>query len=106
MFESRISARTMEKLLETKATEKPDAKAISSWSFDLEGHAKNCVKHIANWQTKQLNNHTKSPHHAWMTINLKKKKLNQVENCPQFAHKLFCNVYSWHVLAGLIFNGL
>ena len=37
MFESRISAEATEKLSETKATGKPDAETISSWSYDLEG---------------------------------------------------------------------
>ena len=44
MFESRISAGAMEKLPETKATGKPDAETISSWSYDMEGHAKKCVE--------------------------------------------------------------
>ena len=42
-FESLISAGAMEKLPETKATEKPDAETISPWSYDMEGHAKKCV---------------------------------------------------------------
>ena len=44
MFESRISAWATEKLPETKATEKPDAETISSWSHDMESHAKKCVE--------------------------------------------------------------
>ena len=43
MFESRLSAGATEKLPETKATGKLDAETISSWSFDMEGHAKKCV---------------------------------------------------------------
>ena len=54
MFESRISARAAEKLPETKATGKPDAEKISSWSYDMEGHAKKCVEDIANLRIKQL----------------------------------------------------
>ena len=46
-------------------------------------------KDIANLQVKRLNNYTQSQHDAWMTINLKKKKMSQLENCLQFAHKLF-----------------
>ena len=38
---------------------------------------RNVWKDIANWQTKQLNSNTKSQHYAWMTINLKKKKMDQ-----------------------------
>ena len=57
MFESRISAGAMEKVPETKATEKPDAETISSWSYDMEGHAKKCVERyceLANKSTQQL----------------------------------------------------
>ena len=57
MFESRISARTTEKLSETKATVKPDAETVSSWSFDMEGHAKKCVERyceLANKTTVQF----------------------------------------------------
>ena len=43
-FESRISAGTTEKLPETKATGKPDAETVSSWSYDMESHAKKCVE--------------------------------------------------------------
>ena len=57
MFESRISAGATEKLSQTKATLKPDAETISSWSWDMEGHAKRCVERyceFANRTTEQL----------------------------------------------------
>ena len=57
MFESRNSAGATEKLPETKATEKPDAETISSWSYEIEGHAKKCVERyceLANKTTQQL----------------------------------------------------
>ena len=57
MFESRISAGATEKLLETKATEKPYAETISSWSYDMQGHAKKCVERyceLANETTEQF----------------------------------------------------
>ena len=41
----------------TKATGKPDAETISSWSYDMEGHAKKCVERyceLANETTQQL----------------------------------------------------
>ena len=47
MFESRISAGAKEKP-PTRASGKPDAETISSWSFDMEGHAKKCVERYAN----------------------------------------------------------
>ena len=43
MFESRICAGAKEKL-PTRASGKPDAETISSWSYDMEGHAKKCVE--------------------------------------------------------------
>ena len=44
MFEPRISARAQEKYQRQKAREKPDAETISSWSYDIKGHAKKCVE--------------------------------------------------------------
>ena len=57
MFESRISAGATEKLPATRATGKPDAETISSWSYDMEGHAMKCVERcceLANKTTEQL----------------------------------------------------
>ena len=76
MFESRISAGAKEKL-PTRGSGKPDADIICSWSYDMEGHAKKCVEDIANLRIKKLSNETKLQHHAWMTINLKKRKMSQ-----------------------------
>ena len=56
MFESRISASATEKL-PTRASSKPDAETISSWSYEIEGHAKKCVERnceLANKTTQQL----------------------------------------------------
>ena len=67
IFESRISAGATGKIPET----------ISSWSYDMEGHAKKCVERyceLANKTAQQLH---------------KKQKWDQLENYPQFAHKLF-----------------
>ena len=53
MFESRISAGAVEKLL---VSGNSDAN-ISSWSYDMEGHAKKCVERyceLANNTTQQL----------------------------------------------------
>ena len=40
MFESRISAGATEKLPETRVSGKLDASTLSSWSYDMEGHAR------------------------------------------------------------------
>ena len=49
---------------------------------------RNVWKISANWRIKRHNNFSKSRHHARMTINLEKNKLDQFENSPQFAHKI------------------
>ena len=43
MFESRISPGAKEKL-PTRASGKPDPETISSWSYDMAGHAKKSVE--------------------------------------------------------------
>ena len=56
VFESRISGGPTEKL-PTRASGKPNAEIISSWSCDMEGHAKKCVERycqLANKTTQQL----------------------------------------------------
>ena len=65
---------------------------------------RNAWKDVANRRLKQLSNYTESQRHAWMIIN-SEKKMDQWENCPQFAHKLFWHVYTWHVPVDLIFYG-
>ena len=65
MFESRISA---------GATEKSPCSEnlrISSWSYDMEGHAEKW-NDIVSWQTKRLNNSKKYQLLALMTIISKK----------------------------------
>ena len=47
----------MEKLPGTKATGKPHTETISSWSYEMEGHAKKCVERyceLANKTTQQF----------------------------------------------------
>ena len=66
---------------------------------------RNARKDIANFRIKRRNKFSKSRRHAWMTINLKVKKWDQLETCPQFAYKLLSNVYKWLVLIDLIFYG-
>ena len=41
---------------------------------------------IANLRIKRLGKYLKSRRHAWIIIN-SKKKVSQLENCPQFAHE-------------------
>ena len=62
MFESRISAERVEKL------PFPQNLRISSWSYDMAGHAKKCVERYC-----ELGNITNYQLHALMTIISKKK---------------------------------
>ena len=84
MFESRISAGGLEKL------PFPQNIRISSWSYDMVGHAKKCVERyceLANKTTQQL--YKVYLLHASMTTTSKKKKQNLLENCQIHALKLF-----------------
>ena len=75
---------------------------ISSWSYDMEGHAKKCVERyceLANRTTQQLYKV------SLMNISSKKKNWNPWEICQTYALKLFWNAYTWHVLEDLIFYG-
>ena len=58
---------------------------LSSWSCDMEGHAKKC------WRIKQRNNYTKSQRHALMTINSKEEEKRSVGDfstiCSQIVQK-------------------
>ena len=89
MFEARISAGAKEKR-PTRASVKPGVETISSWSYDMERHAKTCVDRYCELVNKK--NSTKSLHHAWMTINSKNRKLvsssivySLLTNCSQMS---------------------
>ena len=59
MFESKISAGAVEKLTETRVSGKLDAITVSSWSYDMEGHAKKCEERfceLVNKTSQQLHN--------------------------------------------------
>ena len=83
MFESRISAGGLEKL------PFPQNIRISSWSYDMAGHAKKCVERYCELSNRRLSNSTKYLLHASMTTTSKKKKQNLLENCQIHALKLF-----------------
>ena len=82
MFESRISAGGVEKL------PYPQNLRISSWSYDMAGHAKKCVERYCELE-RRLSNSTKYLLHASMTTTSNKKKHNLLENCQIHALKLF-----------------
>ena len=68
MFESRISAGATEKLPCSGNL------SVSSWSYDMEGHAKKCKERYCELATGRLNNFIKYVLHASMTTTSKKKK--------------------------------
>ena len=83
MFESRISAGGLEKL------PFPQNIRISSWSYDMVGHAKKCVERyceLANKTTQQL---YKVSTPCIDDTTTKRKKQNLLENCQVHALKLF-----------------
>ena len=83
MFESRISAGGVEKL------PFPQNLRISSWSYDMAGHAKKCVERYCELANKTIQQLYKVSLHASMTTTSKKKKQNLLENCQIHALKLF-----------------
>ena len=76
MCESRIAVGATDKL---PRREKPHAKTVA-WSYDMEGHAQNALRDIANWRTTRQSHCTKSQVLAWMIITSRKRNLNKLEN--------------------------
>ena len=89
MFESRISAGAVENYQKQEPRRNLMPKRCLHGPMKWKVMQRNAWKDIANLQIKRLNNYTKSQRHAWMSINSKKKKMDQLETCPQFGHKLF-----------------
>ena len=99
MFESRISAGGTEKLPYF------DNFRISSWSFDMAGHAKKCVERyceLANKTTQQLYK-VSTPciddHH------FKEEETKSVGELSKVCSQIVVNVYTWQELEDLIFYG-
>ena len=89
MFESRMSAWAMENYQKQKPRGNLMPKRYLHGPMTSKVMERNAWKVFVNWRTNQLNSYTKSQLHVLTTINLMKKNLDQLENCPQFAHKLF-----------------
>ena len=68
MFESRISTEGVEKLPFTQNLR------ISSWSYDMDGHAKKCVERCCELANKTTQQVYKYLLHASMTTTSRKKK--------------------------------
>ena len=65
---------------------------------------RNVWNDIVSWRTKHLNNSTKSQLRV-LTTTLQRKNWNLGKNYQKYAHKLYWNAYTWHVLEDLIFYG-
>ena len=79
--------------------------SISSWSCDMEGHAKKCVERyceLANKTTQQLYK-VSTPciddHH------FKEEELNSVGELSNVCSQIVLKWFSWHVLEDPIFHG-
>ena len=83
MFEFRISAGRVEKLLFLKIF--VFLHGLMTWLV----MQRSVWNDIVSWQTGRLSNSTKYLLHASMTTTSKKKKQNLLENCHKFALKLF-----------------
>ena len=60
----------------TRASGKLGADTISSWSYDMEGHAKKCVERYCEQNNSTIIQQSRDAMHG-MTIHLKKKKMSQ-----------------------------
>ena len=99
MFQSRISTGWTEKFPCS------DNLRISSWSYDMVGHAKKCVEwycELANKTTQQLYK-VSTPciddHH------FKEEELKSVGELSNVCSQIVKNAYTWHVMDDLIFYG-
>ena len=99
MVESRISAGAKEKL-PTRASGKPDAETISSWSYDMEGHAKKCVDRYCELAKKKTQQCFKVA-----TPCMDDHQFKEEDN-ESVGDNLFSNVSIWLVLGDLISCGL
>ena len=99
MIESRISAGRVEKL------PFPQNLRISSWSYDMAGHAKTCVERyceLANKTTQQLYK-VSTPciddHH------FKEEELKSVGELSNASSQIVLKCFTWHELDNPIFYG-
>ena len=83
MFESGISAERTEKLPYSENLR------TSSWSSDMEGHAKKCVERYCELANKTTQQFCKVSTPFIDDHHFKKEEINLLENCHMYALKLF-----------------
>ena len=84
MLESKIYARTTEK---PPYSEKL-GEHMSSWSYDIEGHAKKCVERYCELAKKQLNISTRSQLHALTTTKFKDQEMGSVGEMSEVCSRI------------------
>ena len=84
MFESKISAGTMENYFILRSLAQTFPRGPVTWKVTR----RNAWKDIANLQIKRLYNYTKSQLHVLTTITSKKKKWDLLENCQTFCSQI------------------
>ena len=79
---------------------------ISSWSYDMEGHAKKCVERyceLANKTTQQL---YKVSTPCINDHRFNEEEMNSVGELSQVCSQIVLKVDTWHELEDLMFYGL
>ena len=76
---------------------------ISSWSYDMEGHAKKCVERYCEMRNKTTQQLYRVATSCFDDHYFKEKLWDLSENCQRFAPKLFSNACIWHAWEDLIF---
>ena len=99
MFESRISGGETEKV---KSSEPPN---ISTWSYDMEGHAKKCVERYCELAKKTTQQLYKVSTPCINDHQFKEEELKSVGDLSTYVHKLSWHVYIWHELVDHISYG-
>ena len=89
MFESRISAGAMEKLPEAKAPGKSVTNTTSSWSCDMEGHAKKRVERYCECANKTSEQWYKVAMSCLGDHHFKEEEHQSIGELFTVCHKLF-----------------
>ena len=99
MFESRISAGGLEKLPFSQKTR------ISSWSYDMEGHAKKCAERYCELANKTTQQFYKVSTPCIDDHHFKEEETKSVGELSQVCSHFFWNACTCHLLEDLILSG-
>ena len=99
MFESRISAGATEKLPCSENL------CISSWSYDMEGHAKKWVERCCELENKTTQQWNKVATPCIDDHHFKEEEMGSVGELPKVCSQNFLKCLFWPVPVDLIFHG-